>query len=174
MTLTKHPKSVTIINVRICFGGDGVQKFTVSRDDTIYEAWPDVALCRSGRLVCVFTECEHHGNRDASRLCYVISDDRGRTWSEKRYLTEKGSAAAYFNCARITALRDGRLAVICDFVVDKASDSDFRRKAVNYLWFSSDEGESWTEAAETPIRGIVPDRLVELSSGRWLIAADGC
>lgn len=148
-----------------------MQKFTVSRDDSIYEAWPDVALCPSGKLVCVFTECEHHGNRDASRLVWVTSTDRGRTWSKKRYLTEKGSAAAFFNCARISALRDGRLAIVCDYVVGKGEDPDFREKTVNYLWFSSDEGETWTDAVETPIRGIVPDRLLELASGRWLIAA---
>ena len=31
-----------------------LQKFTVSRDDGIYEAWPDLVLTVGGRLICVF------------------------------------------------------------------------------------------------------------------------
>ena len=46
-----------------------IEKFTISRDDSIYEAWPDVALTRTGRLVCAFTECLHHLDRvPAARL----------------------------------------------------------------------------------------------------------
>ncbi len=43
-----------------------IEKFTVSRDDSIYEAFPDVALAVSGRLVCVFAECTHHSDRGYS------------------------------------------------------------------------------------------------------------
>lgn len=35
----------------------------VSRDDGIYEAFPDVALSGSGRLVCAFSECPHQLRR---------------------------------------------------------------------------------------------------------------
>jgi sialidase-1 len=58
-----------------------VQKFSVSRDDSIYEAWPDVALTPSGRLVCVFSECTHHNDRSYTRIVVCHSDDRGRTWT---------------------------------------------------------------------------------------------
>ena len=47
-----------------------IQKFTVSNDPAIYEAWPDVALTDSGKLVCVFSECTHHGNRDYTRIMF--------------------------------------------------------------------------------------------------------
>jgi sialidase-1 len=30
-----------------------IQKFNVSRDDSIYEAWPDVVLTDGGKLICV-------------------------------------------------------------------------------------------------------------------------
>ena len=43
-----------------------IQKFNVSRDDSIYEAWPDVVLTDGGKLICVFSECEHHKNREAA------------------------------------------------------------------------------------------------------------
>ena len=28
-----------------------IEKFTVSRDDSIYEAWPDLVLTESGKLI---------------------------------------------------------------------------------------------------------------------------
>jgi sialidase-1 len=40
-----------------------------------------------------------------------------------------------------------------------------------HLWFSSDEGETWEGPFKTPCHGIVPERLYELKSGRWLLAA---
>jgi len=60
-----------------------IERFTVSRDDTIYEAFPDVALTPSGTLVCVFAECTHHGDRSYTRIMATTSTDRGRTWSAK-------------------------------------------------------------------------------------------
>ncbi len=143
-----------------------MQKITVSRDDSIYEAWPDIARLPSGRLVCIFSECTHHGNRDLARLVVKFSDDSGRTWSDKIYLTEKGRRDAYFNCARIVRLSDGRLCVICDFI---GGAEDRPGNSRSFLWYSSD-GESWSEPREIPLSGIVPD-ICELKSGRLIAAA---
>ena len=73
-----------------------MQKFIVSRDDTIYEAWPDLAMGADGRLVCIFSECTAHTNRELARLTIRISDDRGRSWSDKIYLSERGKAQRVF------------------------------------------------------------------------------
>ena len=144
-----------------------IQKFAISRDDSVYQAWPDVALTKSGKLVCVFSECKHHGDRSYTRVMLTDSSDRGRTWTAKRPLTEatNGSDVPYWNCARITQLRDGRLAVVVDKIHGKGES-----RGKNHLFFSSDEGATWT-GAETPVLGIVPDRLLELESGRWIIGA---
>jgi len=61
-----------------------ITKYTVSRDDSIYQAWPDVALTPSGKLVCVFSERTHHGDRSYTRIMLTDSTDRGRTRSPKR------------------------------------------------------------------------------------------
>jgi sialidase-1 len=116
-----------------------MQKFTVSRDDSIYEAWPDVALTDSGKLVCVFSECNHHGDR------YKTSVDRGRTWSEKHYLTAQGKCDAFYNCARISKLSDGRLSIICDLNSFLGWDCF---KAISY-----DGGESWQGVYNVPLSG---------------------
>jgi len=147
-----------------------IQKFTVSRDDTIYQAWPDVALTPSGRLVCVFSECTHHGDRSYTRIVLTDSTDRGRTWTPKRPLTEPTRGLPVFwNCARITCLRDGRLVVVVDKLF-KPEGSAAPEDCRNYLFFSEDEGATWSPPVETPALGIVPDRLLELASGRWILA----
>ncbi len=148
-----------------------IEKFTVSNDKSVYEAWPDVVLTDSGKLVCVFSECTHHGNRDYTRIMLADSIDRGRTWSKKRPLTEgTGGQAYYYNCARISRLADGRLAVIVDRIPFESGE---RRNdlAVNCVYFSADDGESWSAPVETPLCGIVPDKLLELANGRWIISA---
>ncbi|NLL84546.1 MAG: exo-alpha-sialidase [Lentisphaerae bacterium] len=148
-----------------------IQKFTVSHDPDIYQAWPDVALTPSGRLVCVFAECKHHVDRSYTRIMLCDSTDRGRTWSSKRPLTEgTGAGEAFYNCPRITQMRDGRLCV----VVDRCPQGEVKVRsmyAISLLYFSADEGVTWSEPVATPLHGIVPDRLLELSDGRWIISA---
>jgi len=154
-----------------------IEKFTVSRDDSIYEAFPDVALTASGRLVCVFAECTHHADRSYTRIMTATSEDRGRTWSPKRALTEPltgdPKANPWWNCPRVTSLADGRLVVVVDRVTGR-EEAEHPEQS-NVLFFSSDEGESWDGPHDTPIVGIVPDQVVELKHGahrgRWLVSA---
>ena len=148
-----------------------IQKFSISRDPDLYEAWPDVVLTDAGTLVCVFSECIHHTNREYTRIMLTESADRGRTWSPRRPLTEGTRGLPHlYNCARIAKLPDGRLAVTVDRV---PSSGEHKSDAFSVvcLYFSSDNGKTWSEAAETPLRGIVPDKLTVLESGRWIIAA---
>lgn len=146
-----------------------MQKFTVSQDDTYYHAFPDVALTSSGKLVCVISECKHHRDRSYTRIVLRDSRDRGRTWSEKRPLTEPSQDMPFWNCPRLTLLRDGRLAALVDSVGNRERSAE-HEKLQNYLFFSKDEGETWSEPVLTAARGIVPDRLRELDNGRWLLS----
>lgn len=141
-----------------------MEKWTVSRDDSVYEAWPDVVKTPSGKLICIFTECAHHLKREQVRLVTAESTDRGRTWSRKRAFTDVCVGDFTWNNARITALPDGRLAACCDLT---AHDSD----GTVYLWFADPEGERWEGSIETPVKGIVPNKLLELPNGRWILAA---
>ena len=145
-----------------------MQKYIVSRDDSLYEAFPDLVKTDSGRLICVYTECAHHGNRELSRIAFRTSDNHGRSWSSVHALTERRSGSQYHNCARINRLHDGRIVISCDYISgEKLTDTREIR-----LWFSSDDGESWSESMIIPgAHAIMPDKLIELKSGRWLIAA---
>ncbi len=143
-----------------------MKKTVVSRDDNVYEAWPDIAMLPSGRMVTIFSECVHHTDREFARIATVISDDEGETWSKKQYLTPPGKKDAYFNCARISTLQDGRLIVICDFVMGKEVDKTTK----TFLWFSND-GKKWTEPSEIPLSGGIVPCFLELKNGRWLAAS---
>ena len=146
-----------------------IQKFIISRDEVYYHAFPDVVLTPSGKLVCVISECNHHGDRSYTRIVLRESADRGRTWSPKRALTDGTSGMPYWNCPRLSLLRDGRLVVLVDSLGTREHSEGYD-KLKNVLFFSSDEGRTWSEPLLTPAQGIVPDKLQELASGRWLLA----
>ena len=141
-----------------------IQKFTVSRDENMYHAWPDLLKTKSDKLICVFTECNHHICRDNSRVVIVTSTDRGRTWSEKMPVSEVSNADFFFDNARLSELSDGRIAIICSrhHPVGKGD-------AVQYVWFSADEGESWSEPTILPFPIGEPDGFRELKSGRYIV-----
>ncbi len=99
----------------------------------------------------------------------TTSTDRGAHMVSKYPLTEATHGIGYYNCPRITTLSDGRLVVIVDKIYATGEDRDpdcYR----NLLIFSDDGGVTWSEAVETPARGIVPDRLLELADRRWLLS----
>ena len=153
-----------------------IEQFSVSRDDSIYQAFPDVALTPSGRLVCVFAECMHHADRSYTCIMVTTSDDRGRTWTPKRRLTKplKPGQDRWWNCPRITLLADGRLVAVVDCIAG-ADEGHRGGEQSNWLYFSKDEGERWDGPHATPLRGIVPNKLVELKvgahAGRWILSA---
>lgn len=153
-----------------------MQTYTVARDDSIYQAFPDVALTPSGRLVCTFAEMTHHGDRGYTRIMLTESADRGVTWSPPRGLTDPQHGEPWWNCPRISTLGDGRLALVCDQIAGKDEGATgARRQQHNLLWLSSDEGATWQGPHATPVEGIVPDQLIELRrgqhAGRWLLAS---
>ncbi|MBE6619308.1 MAG: exo-alpha-sialidase [Ruminococcaceae bacterium] len=145
---------------------EGLKKFVVSRDDSIYEAWPDLTLTPSGKLICTFTECTYHTSRDLSRIMITESLDRGRTWSQKRPFTEMTNGDSYFNNSRVSVLNDGRIAVVCDRV-----DGDENYASQIWIWLSEDDGNTWGEPKVYPFCGIVPDKLKQLKTGRIILAA---
>jgi len=145
-----------------------IKKFTVSRDPNVYQAWPDLCLLPDGRMICIFSECTHHGNRDYTRIMLTESSDRGRRWSPKRPLTEGTEGLNYYyNNARISLLPDGVLYVTVDRIYGTTEDNTESRIVI---YSSRDGGNTWSDGLETPARGIVPDKLFQLPSGRRLLA----
>lgn len=145
-----------------------IERYIVSNDRAIYESWPDLLLTGSGKLICVFCECTHHGDRSYSRIVYAESFDNGRTWQPKKPMTEAiySDGKEHWDCPRMSKLADGRIAVTCNRVIRR----DGVPRGEIFLWFGDGEGEHWTEPVTTGFEGIVPDRLLETESGRWIIS----
>lgn len=40
------------------------------------------------------------------------------------------------------------------------------------LWFSDDDGESWSDPIPTPVKGICPDIVTEMDDSRWLLPSN--
>ncbi len=155
-----------------------IEKYTIAIDDKWYLAFPDVAMTVSGKLICIYSQCTHHHNREVTQIMQVTSADRGRTWSDPTPLSEQliqSRGGWHWNCPRISRLRDGRLVAVCDKLFGKGADHSDVDKQTNVYWLSSDDGATWDGPHHTPVFGIVPDQLVELQRGphvgRWLLSA---
>lgn len=150
-----------------------IRKVTVSRDDDVYECFPDVVRTRSGRLICVYRESDSHKARDFSHIVLRTSDNDGNTWSDKCAISKssiRNGVLLKWNCPRIVQLKDSRVLVLCDqYPQPPGEETDLRHAVVNF-WWSEDDGEKWSGPFRTPMRGIVPDKLIETNSGACLLA----
>ncbi len=149
-----------------------LEKFTISRDDSIHEGFPDVCLTTTGRLIIIYRESDSHSASKFTHLVWRWSDDSGATWSDKRYLVRSEAAdGALFkwNCPRISQLSDGRIIALCDGYPVPPGEGGSQYDSKTHLWTSTDNGESFGGPVATNVPGIVPDRIVELQSGRLLL-----
>ena len=77
-----------------------VEKRTISRDDHIYAAFPDVALTPHGILVDIYRECMGHAPFPFSRIAVRRSLDGGNQWSDRTILLETVASAEQVDKAR--------------------------------------------------------------------------
>ena len=150
-----------------------MKTFTISRNDEVYECFPDLVLTPSGRLVLTYRESDGHVANQYSRLIVRTSDDTGATWSDRHVLIEGESspvprAMPYWNCPRVSVLPDGRIALVCDLFRSDMPAATQDEATHNSLWFSTDDGATWSDPEEIAPVGIVPDKLHSLASGGWL------
>jgi hypothetical protein len=151
-----------------------------SQPDRIWTAWrspgrftknPDMVALPSGRLLAVYADIDKHWAEGLIKLTLIESMDRGRTWSLAGVITEadRSKREPHWVTPRISLLTDGRLVVICDR--DDFEHCHEYQAPGTYLWWSEDEGRTWSEAVNTGIPGIEPDRVVELPGGRLAVGA---
>ena len=132
---------------------------------------PDLIRFPSGKMMLVFCDVEKHWTEGISRITTLESSDDGKTWGNSRVVAEadvrKGEER--WVTPRLSLLKDGRLIVICDH--DDYTHYHEDQSPGNWIWFSSDEGRTWTKPHLIPLPGIEPDRIVELQDGTLLTCA---
>jgi sialidase-1 len=150
-----------------------IERVTVSRDNSISELLPDVAQTPTGKLICIYRESDTDYVTEYSGVAVRTSTEGGHSWTERRPLVEshrdEKGVVIKWDRPRIQMLNDGRLLALCDARPIPPVETDFTN-AHTALWWSEDDGESWSEPLHTTVFGIVPDRVIELPSGAWLLA----
>ena len=145
----------------------------------MYECFPDLVRTASGRLVVMYRESDWHVAREYSQVVARTSDDDGQTWGDRIIVDEGPRAAgvkkeAYwsYNCPRMRVLSDGRILAVCDQIWHGEEDARGEFAPDNWLWWSDDQGETWTSKHRTGIRSIMPDKPCELADGTLLVATE--
>jgi len=147
---------------------------TVSRNDLVFEIHPDLALTKTGKVICVYRESDWHDPVDFAHIILRESIDGGRTWGRRRVLAESRGKDKQFDrlkCPRVSQLSDGRLVIICD-VIHGYESARTTPVAPSLLWWSEDDGNSWSHPQSMSIRGIVPDRVRETPGGALITATE--
>ncbi len=150
-----------------------LEKIVIANTPGVYECFPCLTKTLSGKLITVYRESDSHSAQRYSHLVWRVSLDEGRHWSERHVLIESYQDAQgvlhKWNCPRIGQLADGRLWILCDGYPVPPGEQRTKEARV-YMWWSDDEGETWTGPQQTEIFGIVPDKLFVTEAGTWLIA----
>ncbi|MBS11216.1 MAG: hypothetical protein CME19_06410 [Gemmatimonadetes bacterium] len=149
-----------------------IQKFTISRDDAVYECFPYICLTTSGRILLVYRESNGHVASEYCRVVLRHSDDAGHSWSERRVLVDEDRSTGVlraWNCPKIQQLEDGRILLLCDVYDFPPGEWGVEANAEIVLLFSDDDGVTWSEPQSTSARGICPDQVTEMPDGRWLL-----
>lgn len=151
-----------------------IKSVSVSCSADSYEFVPDVVILPGGKLICIYRESDSHGVQQFSRIVTRQSLDNGQTWTDRRVIVESvidsSGVVLKWNCPRLVRLRNGRLLALCDVLPVPPNEFSDLTNARIVFWWSDDDGNTWSAPVETPIFGIMPDKLVELPSGAWLVA----
>ena len=152
-----------------------VEKFTISRDDSVYECFPHLCRSRSGRILITYRESNGHVASEFCRLIVRHSDDGGESWSDRRVLADEsrdGGVMRTWNGPKIQQLQDGRILLLCDTYEFPPGEWGVENDARVIFFFSDDDGATFSAPLTTTVGGICPDQVTEMPDGRWLLPAN--
>lgn len=173
-------------------------KSIVSRDDRIYECFPDLAQMPDRTLVCVYRECMMHAPYPFSRIACRRSLDGGHTWlprtiveeviaeperveADREWLCEDALAGYEESRARVTDPAKIGPSINCPRLICLRDGSlfmvaDLHRAHPDHTWSlfayrSTDGGATWTGPDDLGLYDVLVPSLTELRDGRLLLAA---
>ena len=153
---------------------------TLEGPDRVWTIWhtpgrftknPDIVRFPSGKMMLVFSDADQHWAQGITRITTLETTDGGKTWGTPRVIAEadvrKGQER--WITPRITLLKSGRLIVICDHDDYRHAHQD--QPSGIWIWFSDDEGRTWSQPRVTGVPGIEPGRIIELTDGTLLMSS---
>ncbi len=143
----------------------------LSREDSVYKAFPDLAMASDGTLICTYRESLGHRWVPFSRVVVQLSRDEGLNWSKKQiiHVCADWEKDGGLNNPRLLSLGDNRLILICDWIPPR--EPEVSPDSEIFLWRSNDSGESWGKVEKTGIRGSICLSLEMTKSNKIIL---GC
>ena len=140
--------------------------FDVWRNPGRFTKNPDIIALPSGRLMLIFADTDSHWSQENQVLTLLASDDGGRSWFKHGEVDQADlrQGEERMCTPRLSRLNDGRLVVIIDHDDNGHFHED--QPPGNWLYWSHDDGDTWTAAQKPAIMGFEPDRILDLPDGR--------
>lgn len=144
-----------------------MKKGIVAKNDAVWQGHPDAAVFQD-QLFVVYRISDKHMTNQKTAIQVVKSEKIKDGFAIPVFEYE---ASQRLNCPRLSVVR-GVLWLVCDIVKSAGNylaAENIEEQTRVILWYTQD-GESWSRAIDSNIRGIVPDRLLEISDNRFAIA----
>jgi len=146
--------------------------FDIWRSPGRFTKNPDIVSLPTGRYLLIYSDVDAHWSLKDQVLVLLASDDQGATWYKHREIDRADLAAGDERLVtpRLSLLNDGRLLVI----VDHDDDGHFHEEQPpgNWLYWSDDGGDTWSEAQrDNGIGGFEPDRVIDLPDGALAVTS---
>ena len=153
---------------------------TRSIKDKVFEIWrspgrftknPDIVRLPDGRLLLVYSDNDAHWSLEEQVLTVLASDDEGKHWTKLAEVdrADLRQGDERFVTPRLSLLSDGRLVIVIDH--DDYGHFHEDQPPGNWLYWSSDGGDTWSGSHKSTITGFEPDRMMELPDGRLAVCS---
>lgn len=139
--------------------------FDIWRSPSRFTKNPDIVVLPTGRYMLIYSDVDAHWSLENQVLTLLASDDQGKTWFKHREVdrADLTQGDERLVTPRLSLLNDGRLVVI----IDHNDDGHFHEDQTpgNWLYWSEDNGDTWSDAQTNDILGFEPDRMMDLPDG---------
>jgi hypothetical protein len=139
-----------------------------------YYKCANVVLAKDGSLVACWQLSDNHTSL-TSHIMVARSTDGGRTWGDYQPIAHSSVwvEQGVWVVPQMSVLRDGRLVIVCDWGQRHPGQnmpmlSDWQkpdRGMSNHLFWSSDNGRTWTKGEKIDNVGGEPGYVVEFTDG---------
>ena len=145
--------------------------WTVWRPAGRFTKNPDIVRFASGRMMLVYSDSDQHWAQGVTRITTLESTDGGKTWGNPKVIAEADVSKGQerWITPRITLLKSGKLIIICDHDDYRHAHED--QPPGIWIWFSDDEGRTWSEPRLAGVPGLEPGRIIELTDGTLLMSS---